>query len=193
MISIWRIVGWWRGDALELVGGDAFEWVAFTAGHSREWEGTSHAKNQEEVPDIIEGITKAYALGGENGKEARNKLISCLSLMSTYLRVCLLRKGRQRPIVSCALPHAQWRISGYLWTGLSDAEVMPSCLSQSPLLRHLWKSEQQFSWWIIILCRFTKLTFDSGHMDSVPFRILLRSPRGFEAKESSGVFDSNGL
>lgn len=59
---------------------------------------------------LTEEMAKANALSGENGEEARNQLMSCLSLI--YFRVCLLLERRQKLIVS-GVPHPPWRISGY--------------------------------------------------------------------------------
>ena len=57
------------------------------------------------------------SLSGENGKEARNKLRSCLSLM--YFRVM----EAEREAHCQSYPQPQWRINGYLGAKLNEARA----------------------------------------------------------------------
>lgn len=141
---------------------------------SGEWERINHEKSLEEVSN-----RSNKSKCPEWGKWKTGKKYQAWALY-ILASVCY-RRGDRAHCEWC--PHPMPR--GELVVIFGQASVTPSCLSDSPLLRYIWEKEQQCPWWIIGIFCFTKLTFESGHIDDVPFRTLLRYPKDFETKKGA--------
>lgn len=179
--NIWWIVGWWRCCFRAGRRGHLSEWVAFTVWYFGEWEESILQRARKRF--LIEGITKANALSGENGKRQE---ISYYHVWTLYIFEFVCCRRGDRSSLSVAPPPPPFPMASQ-WLFMDRPQwcwAKVFCLWNSPLLRSLGRVINNFL--DESLFSFTSLnsSLKVVTLTVVFFRILLRSPRHFEAKKA---------